>query len=75
MPPKASKLHPHWLNYVRVISAADAVAKVKSLGGRVLVAPHPDRQGGLIAVVADPAGAPFGLLEWTDRDSKKEVTK
>jgi predicted enzyme related to lactoylglutathione lyase len=75
MPPKASKLHPHWLNFVRVISAADAVAKVKSLGGRVLVAPHPDRQGGLIAVVADPAGAPFGLLEWTDSDGKKEVTK
>jgi len=75
LPPKASKLHPHWLNYVRVISTADAVAKVKSLGGRVLVAPHPDRHGGLVAVVADPAGAPFGLLEWTDSDSKKEVTK
>lgn len=74
LPPKASKLHPHWLNYVRVISAADAVAKVKSLGGRVLVAQYPDRHGVLVAVVADPAGAPFGLIEWTDSDSK-EVTK
>jgi predicted enzyme related to lactoylglutathione lyase len=74
LPPKASKLHPHWLNFVRVISTTDAVAKVEALGGRVLVAPHLDRHGGMVAVVADPAGAPFGLLEWTAADSK-EVAK
>jgi uncharacterized protein len=71
LPAEASGLHPHWLNFVRVVSATDTAAKVESLGGRVLVAPHPDRHGGLIAVVADPAGAPFGLLEWTDADSKQ----
>jgi hypothetical protein len=40
----------------------------------VVVEPNPDRHGGLVAVVADPAGAPFGLLEWTVTDSK-EVMK
>jgi len=25
-----------------------------------------------VAVVADPAGAPIGLMEWTDTDSKVE---
>jgi uncharacterized protein len=74
LPVDTSKRHPHWVNFVRVVSTTDAVAKVQSLGGRVLVEPHPDRHGGLVAVVADPAGAPFGLLEWTVTDSK-EVTK
>ena len=43
-----------------------------ALGGRVLVAPRVDRQGGKIAVVADPQGAPFGLLEWS---GGKDVSK
>ncbi len=68
--PATAKRHPHWLNFVRVNSATDTAARVEALGGRVLVKPHADRHGGLIAVVADPAGAPFGLLEWTDADSK-----
>jgi hypothetical protein len=66
----APKRHPHWLNFVRVTSATDTAARVESLGGRVLVQPFRDRHGGLVAVVADPAGAPFGLLEWTEADSK-----
>jgi uncharacterized protein len=65
-----AKRHPHWLNFVRVTSATDTAARVESLGGRVLVQPFRDRHGGLVAVVADPAGAPFGLLEWTEADSK-----
>jgi predicted enzyme related to lactoylglutathione lyase len=71
LPAEAASLHPHWLNFVRVVSTRDAVAKAESLGGRVLVPPHPDRHGGLVAIVADPAGAPFGLLEWTDADTKQ----
>ncbi len=67
-------MHPHWLNYVRVDSAAQMVAHAAQLGGRVLVQPHPDRHGGMIAVVADPQGAPVGLLEWGDSETKA-VTK
>jgi uncharacterized protein len=74
LPVDAPKLHSHWLNFVRVMSAKDAAAKAESLGGRVLVEPHADRHGGMIAVVADPSGAPLGLLEWSDTESK-EVTK
>jgi predicted enzyme related to lactoylglutathione lyase len=72
-PPDAAKLHPHWLNFIRVINTTDAVAKVVALGGQILVAPHPDRHGGLVAVVADPAGAPFGLLEWPIANTKEVV--
>jgi len=49
-------------------------AKVTALGGHVLVEPRMDRHGGKVAIVSDPAGAPFGLLEWSGTDMK-EVTK
>jgi len=37
-----------------------------------LVEPRMDRHGGMVAVMADPAGAPFGLMEWSDSDTKEE---
>ena len=72
LPAAGAHGHPHWLNFVRVVNATDLAAKVVALGGSVLVAPHLDRHGGHVAVVADPAGAPFGLMEWMDSDSKAE---
>jgi predicted enzyme related to lactoylglutathione lyase len=48
--------------------------KATVLGGRVLVEPRADRNGGMVSVVADPEGAIFGLLEWPDTESKG-VTK
>ena len=56
---------PRWISYVRVDDAAAAVARVTALGGHVVLPPHPDRHGGKIALVADPGGALFGLLEWS----------
>jgi uncharacterized protein len=64
--------HPHWLNFIRVTDAAQSAARAVELGGRILVEPHLDRHGGQVAVIADPLGAPVGLLEWTDSDSKTE---
>jgi uncharacterized protein len=72
LPADSSRRHAHWLNFIRVDNTVDMVAKVSASGGRVLVEPHVDRHGGRVAVVADPAGAPFGLMEWTDSDSKTE---
>jgi predicted enzyme related to lactoylglutathione lyase len=71
-PSGSAHRHAHWLNFIRVDSTADGVAKAVAMGGRVLVEPHVDRHGGQVAVVADPAGAPFGLMEWTSSDSKTE---
>jgi predicted enzyme related to lactoylglutathione lyase len=70
LPANTPDYHPHWLNFIRVEDTVKMAAKVVALGGRVLVEPRVDRHGGRIAVVADPQGAPFGLLEWTDNDSK-----
>jgi predicted enzyme related to lactoylglutathione lyase len=64
LPHSARKEYPYWLGFVRVLDTAASVAKVKSLGGTVLTEPHAERHGGIVAVVADPAGTPFGLMEW-----------
>lgn len=74
LPANRPNARPHWLNYVRVEDALKMTAKVVALGGRVLVEPRIDRHGGRVAVVADPLGAHFGLLEWPDTESK-EVPK
>ena len=70
MPGLVARRHPHWLNFVRVTDAAASAAKAVALGGRILVEPHIDRFGGRTAVVADPAGAPVGLMEWVALDPK-----
>jgi uncharacterized protein len=66
LPPDSSKSYPYWLCFLRVVSATDTVRKAKSLGALVLVEAHPDRDGDTVAVLADPAGAPFGVLEWAN---------
>ena len=71
LPAARPGMHPHWLNFVRVTDASQAAAKAVALGGKVLMAAHPDRHGGMVAVVADPQGAPVGLFEWADGESKE----
>jgi predicted enzyme related to lactoylglutathione lyase len=68
----SARRHSHWLNFVRVESAAQSAAKALALGGRILVEPRVDRAGGMLAVIADPAGAPFGVMEWSESDTKAE---
>jgi len=64
LPPDSTHAHPSWINYVRVDDAEKTTARAVALGGRVLVEPHEDRQGGKLALIADPDGASFGVLEW-----------
>jgi uncharacterized protein len=71
LPVDALHRQSHWLNFVRVADATEAATRAVALGGSVLVAPRVDRHGGRFAVIADPAGAPFGVMEWKDDDSKE----
>jgi uncharacterized protein len=73
LPADGIRRHPHWLNFVRVDDAAATAARAVALGGRVLVGPRIDRHGGKLAVVADPLGAWFGLLEWPGHTGKEEA--
>jgi len=72
LPNDSARRHPHWLNFVRVLDAADTAARAATLGGRVLVEPRLDRHGGRVAVIADPTGAPFGIMEWSQSDTQQE---
>lgn len=72
LPKDSYHRHAHWLNFIRVDDAAAASAKAVALGGKILVAPRLDRHGGHIALLADPYGAPFGIMEWTATDSQTE---
>jgi len=72
LPQDTNHRHPHWLNFIRVKDTPEAAAKAEALGGKILVQPRVDRHGGRIALLADPYGAPFGVMEWTDTDTKTE---
>jgi hypothetical protein len=71
MPTSAPDGHPAWIDFVRVDDAVGVGSKALSLGGRVVVPPRVDRHGGKIAVVADPQGAVFGLMEWPSTETKE----
>jgi predicted enzyme related to lactoylglutathione lyase len=66
MPSDHPVLHPRWISYVRVSDLTAMVARATALGAHVVVPPHNDPHGGGVSLIADPAGALFGLLEWQD---------
>jgi uncharacterized protein len=52
---------PHWLYYVNVDDADDAVRRIEAGGGRVLNGPMEVPGGGRIAQCMDPLGAAFAI--------------
>lgn len=74
LPSDRPGVHPRWVNYIRVADAAATVAKVTAAGGQTVLAPRVDRHGSTIALVADPEGALFGLMEWPE-DAAAESAK
>ena len=64
IPPNRPDTRPGWLGYIRVAEVGSTVALAEQLGGRVLVAPRPELFDGKVALIADPSGAAFGVLQW-----------
>jgi predicted enzyme related to lactoylglutathione lyase len=64
IPAERAQYRPDWLYFVRVRDVGASLARVQELGGRIVAPPDPAILGGRIAVIADPAGAPLGLMEW-----------
>jgi len=71
IPPGHDELPPDWLLYVRVADVSKASASAERLGGRVLLAAQPGLYEGRVAVIADPGGAPVGLLQWDATEEDK----
>ncbi len=54
----------HWNSYVAVANADDTAEKIKENGGSVMHGPFDAPGVGRMAVVADPAGAPFAIIQF-----------
>ena len=64
LPDDKKDVPPNWLPYVLVSDPAALAARVAGLGGKVLLAPHPNLRKGTLAVVADPTGAVVALQKY-----------
>jgi len=62
-----------WIGFLSVADVAGAAASVARKGGRVLIAPRRVPARGLMAVVADPDEAPFGLVRSESGDPPDEL--
>jgi predicted enzyme related to lactoylglutathione lyase len=64
---------PQWTTYVRVDSVAAAAPQAVQAGGNILVAPLDAPPAGSLAILADPAGVPFGIWEPQERQGAQRV--
>jgi len=63
LPPGEAFAHAGWIGFARVFSAADTARKAVTLGGRVLAGPARETHGATGALLEDPTGAAFGVME------------
>jgi uncharacterized protein len=54
---------PHWMVYFTVLDAAQATARAKELGGKVVAGPLDAHDIGRMAVIEDPTGASFAVWQ------------
>jgi len=64
IPKEFTGVTPNWLPYVRVADPQPLVARVESLGGKVLLPPQPGIRDGSVAIIADPTGGAVALQKW-----------
>jgi predicted enzyme related to lactoylglutathione lyase len=64
LPDHTPLVSAQWVNYVRVHNAANAIARVRANGGRVFMGSQPDGRGDQVAILGDPAGAIFGIMQF-----------
>ena len=66
--PELGKTASHWLSYMSAADVDAAVTKAKAAGANVLAGPVDVGTLGRAAVLADPQGAPFGLVRLSAGD-------
>jgi len=60
-------LPSHWATYIAVENADETVAKIKANGGSVHMPPFDAPGVGRMSMVADPSGANFAIIQFTER--------
>lgn len=65
MPPKFIDMNmpSFWMSYMAVDSAADTATQAQALGGKVELGPVPFQDGGEFALIRDPLGAGFTVVD------------
>ena len=66
--PELGKTASHWLAYMSAADVDGTVAKARAAGAKVLAGPVDVGTLGRAAVLADPQGAPFGLVRLSAGD-------
>ena len=61
--PEMGPVPPCWTVYFAVVNVDEAVAKIQSLGGGVVVPPTDIPDGGRFAALTDPQGAYFSIYQ------------
>ncbi|SRR5258708_6387422 len=69
MTPEMGTMPPNWTVYFTVKNLDESLAKVKELGGQVYMGPK-EISIGKIAMIADPAGAAFMMIEMSIQPSE-----
>ena len=59
-----------WLPYLRVTDAAAAVSKARAAGGKVIREPVSLGRA-IVAIIADPTGAPVGIAQLPDQEAQR----
>ena len=62
--PEWGELPSHWANYIAVDSADETAEKITANGGSVQVPPFDAPGVGRMAMVADPSGANFAIIQF-----------
>jgi predicted enzyme related to lactoylglutathione lyase len=60
------KMPPHWGCYITVDNADESAAEAQALGAKVIVAPTDVPGVGRFAVLQDPQGAVFSIIDYLD---------
>jgi len=64
---RAPDAQPGWLPYFLVDDVPATLSRALAAGGRVVLAPRAELLGGKVAVLADPLGGVFGIVDWDER--------
>lgn len=60
---KAVGVRPSWLGYIGVENAQETVRRATALGAKVNMGPHTAKSVGTFAILTDPQGATFAILQ------------
>ena len=56
---------PHWATYIAVDNADETAEKITANGGSIMVPPFDAPGVGRMSMVADPSGAHFAIIQFT----------